>query len=85
MAKFSYQMADSDAIRAFKKGFMGQGVGNVAILKDSGNEFVLGSPMMTVKVVIKDGVCTTKGSLFGKMLESTVNTKIELIDGFVKN
>ena len=84
MAKFSYQMSDSEAILAFKKGFAGVGVGNVAILKDSGNEFVLGAPMMTVKVVIKDGVCTTKGSLFGKMMESTVNTKIELIDGFVK-
>ena len=27
----------------------------------------------------------TKGSLFGKLIESTVNTKIELIDGFVRN
>ena len=77
-------MPDSEAILAFKKGFMGQGMGNVAILKDNGNEFVLGAPMMTVKVVIKDGVCTTKGSLFGKVIESTVNTKIELIEGFVK-
>ena len=84
MAKFSYQMPDSEAILAFKKGFMGQGVGNVPILQDKGNEFVLGSPMMTVKVVLKDGVCTTKGSLFGKVIESTINTKIELIDGFVK-
>lgn len=84
MAKFSYQMSDSEAILAFKKGFAGVGVGNVAILKDSGNEFVLGSPMMTVKVVIKGGVCTTKGSLFGKLIESTINTKIELLDGFVK-
>ena len=81
MAKFSYQMSDSEAILAFKKGFAGVGVGNVAILKDSGNEFVLGSPMMTVKVVIKGGVCTTK---FGKLIESTINTKIELLDGFVK-
>ncbi len=84
MAKFSYQMSDSEAILAFKKGFMGRGVGNIAILKDKGNEFVLGSPMMTVNVILKDGVCTTKASLFGKVLESTVNTKIELIDGFVK-
>ena len=84
MAKFSYQMSDAEAIRAFKKGFLGVGVGNIAILKEKGNEFVLGSPMMTVKVVFENGVCTTKGSLFGKMIESTVNTKIELIDGFVK-
>ena len=32
MAKFSYQMSDSEAILAFKKGFAGVGVGNVAIL-----------------------------------------------------
>lgn len=84
MAKFSYQMADSEAVLAFKRGFAGQGVGNVAILRDKGNEFVLGAPMMTVNVTIKDGICTTKSSLFGKLLESTVNTKIELIEGFVK-
>lgn len=33
MAKFSYSMNQSEAILAFKKGFMGQGLGNVAILK----------------------------------------------------
>lgn len=84
MAKFSYSMSESDAILAFKKGFMGQGVGNVAILKDKGNEFVLGAPMMTVKVKFKDGICETSASLIGKALLSTVNTKIELIDGFKK-
>lgn len=85
MAKFSYSMSESDAILAFKKGFMGQGVGNVAILKDKGNSFVLGAPMMTVNVSFKNGICETKGSLIGKVtLLSTVNTKIELIEGFKK-
>lgn len=84
MAKFSYTMPDNEAILAFKKGFMGQGVGNVAILKDKGNEFVLGAPLMTVNVTIKGGICETKGSLAGKLLLSTVDTKIELIDGFKK-
>ena len=77
-------MSESDAILAFKKGFMGAGVGNVAILKDKGNEFVLGAPLMTVKVTFKNGVCETKASLIGNTLLSTVNTKIELIEGFKK-
>ena len=77
-------MSDSEAIIAFKKGFMGQGVGNVAILKDKGDTFVLGAPMMTVTVTIKNGIAETKASLIGKSLLSTVNTKIELIDGFTK-
>ena len=84
MSKFSYSMSQSDAILAFKKGFMGQGVGNVAILKDKGNEFVLGAPMMTVKVKFDNGTCTTSASLFGKAIQATVDTKIELIDGFKK-
>lgn len=33
MAKFSYSMNDDEAIAAFKKGFMGVGVGNIAIQK----------------------------------------------------
>lgn len=84
MAKFSYSMSQADAILAFKKGFMGVGVGNVAILKDKGDEFVLGAPMMTVTVKFKDGICETKASLVGKTILATVNTKIELIDGFKK-
>ena len=85
MAKFSYNMSDSQAVLAFKKAFAGTGIGNVAILKDKGNSFVLGSPMMTVNVDFKDGVCTTKSSLFGKVIEGTINAKIELIDGFEKS
>ena len=84
MAKFSYQMPDNQAILAFKKAFAGVGIGSVAILKDKGDTFVLGSPMMTVTVVIKNGLCTTKGSLFGKVIESTINTKLEMIEGFEK-
>ena len=82
MAKFSYSMEDNEAILAFKKGFMGQGLGNIAILKDKGNEFTLGAPMMTVKVKLKNGICETSASLFGKTIISTVDTKIELIEGF---
>ncbi len=84
MAKFSYSMPDNEAILAFKKGFMGQGVGNIGILKDKGNEFVLGAPLMTVNVTFKNGICETKGSLAGKVVLSSVDTKIELIDGFKK-
>lgn len=84
MSKFSYSMNQNDAIMAFKKGFMGRGVGNVAILKDKGSKFVLGAPMMTVKVEFDNGICTTSASLFGKTILSTVDTKIELIDGFKK-
>ena len=84
MSKFSYSMSEKDAILAFKKGFMGQGVGNVAILKDKGSKFVLGAPMMKVNVNFKNGVCETKASGFGKKLLATVDTKIEIIEGFKK-
>ncbi len=84
MAKFSYTMTDEEAIVAFKKGFMGQGLGNVAILSEKGKTFKLGAPMMTVTVEFDNGICTTKASLAGKAIEATVNTKIELIDGFTK-
>ena len=78
-------MSDSQAVLAFKKAFAGAGIGSIAILKDKGNSFVLGSPLMTVNVEFKGGLCTTKSSLFGKALEGTVNAKIELIDGFEKS
>ena len=84
MAKFSYAMTDEEAILAFKKGFMGQGLGNIAILSEKGKKFKLGSPMMTVSVQFNNGTCETSASLFGSVLLSTVNTKIELIDGFKK-
>lgn len=84
MAKFSYTMDDAEAIVAFKKGFMGVGVGNIAILSEKGKTFKLGAPMMTVTVKFDNGICTTKSSLIGKVLEATVNTKIELIEGFKK-
>lgn len=84
MAKFKYTVEDNEAILSFKKAFMGQGVGNIAILKDKGNSFVLGAPMMKVNVEFKNGICETKASFFGKTLLATVNTKIELINGFNK-
>ena len=84
MAKFTYKMTDKEANLAFKKGFAGQGMGSVAILKEKNNVFTLGSPMMTVTVTLKNGVCTTSSSLFGKAILNTVDTKIELIEGFVK-
>lgn len=84
MAKFTFSMSKKEVILALKKGFMGQGVGNIAILKDTGNKFILGAPMMTVTVTFENHTCQTKASLFGKALLSSVNTKIELIDGFTK-
>ena len=84
MAVFQYSMSEEEAKKAFKQGFMGQGIGNVAILSEKGNVFTLGAPLMTVKVEFKSGTCTTKGNLAGKMLETTVNSKIELIDGFTR-
>lgn len=84
MAKFSYSMTDEEAILAFKRGFMGQGVGNIAILSERGKKFKLGAPMMTVTVEFNHGICTTKGSFVGKVLEGTVHIKMELIDGFRK-
>lgn len=84
VTKFAYSMSDAEAIVAFKKGFMGQGVGNVAILSEKGKTFTLGAPMMTVTVEFNNGICTTKASLMGKTILATVNTKIELIDGFKK-
>ena len=84
MAKFTYSMSESEAILAFKKGFAGAGMVNVAILKDKGNKFVLGAPMMTVNVEFKNNECVTSASLFGKALLATVDTKISLIDGFKK-
>ncbi len=74
-------MTDAEAILAFKKGFMGASVGNIAILKDKGNEFVLGAPMMTVNAKFKDGIYETKASLIRKAFLSKVDTKIELING----
>ena len=84
MAKFTFSMSKNDAIKAFKKGFMGQGVGNIAILKDKGDKFILGAPMMKLTVTFNEHTCQTKASLFGKAILATVNTKIELVDGFIK-
>ena len=84
MSKFAYSMSDSEAVLAFKKGFMGVGVGNVAILKDKGNAFVLGAPMMEVDVRFEKGVVSTSARGMGKTLLGTVDTKIELIEGFRK-
>ena len=84
MSKFAYSMSDGEAILAFKKGFMGVGVGNVAILKDKGNAFVLGAPMMEVDVKFENGIVTTGSRGMGRTLLATVDTKIELIEGFRK-
>ena len=76
-------MSDDEAILAFKKQFTAPGLG-VAILSDKGKSFKLGAPMMTVNVDFNNGICETKASLIGKTLLGTVDTKIEMIEGFKK-
>ena len=85
MAKFTYSMTDAEAKLALKKSFLGNGgVGNIAVLKEKDNLLVVGAPMMTVKIQFNNGTCETKASLFGKVLLKTVETKIELTEGFKK-
>lgn len=80
MAKFSYFMSQREAILSIKKAIVGQ----IGILKDKSDKLVLGAPFMKVYVSFNDGVCKTKSNLFGKSLIGTINSKIELIDGFKK-
>ena len=84
-AKFKYSMKTSEAILAFKRGFLGQGLGNLLITKDKGYKFVLGAPpLMKVKVTFIAGIIETKAHFFGKWLLPTVNIKLELIEGFTR-
>ena len=85
MAKFTYSMKDAEAILALKKTFLGNGgPGNIPVLREKDNLLVVGAPFMTVKIKFNNGVCETKARLFGKVMKKTVETKIELTDGFKK-
>ena len=69
MAMFKYSMKTSEAILAFKRGFLGQGTGNLLITKEKGNKFILGAPpLMKVKVTFLPiyGMIETKAHGFGK-------------------
>ena len=80
MAKFSYEMTDKDAKLAVKRAINGK----VPVSKDNGNEIKLGSGLMKVTVTIRNGICETSSSLFGKMLVGTVDNCIELAEGFTR-
>jgi len=80
MAKFKYSMSDKDAVVAVKKACSEK----MAILKDAGNELVVGGPGVSVNVKFANGVVETSAKLFGKAMLGTVDTCIEFIDGFEK-
>ena len=80
MSKFSFTMPKDKAILEVKRAISGK----IAILKDRGNELVVGAPMMTATISFGDGYVETKAALVGKVVVGTVDTAIELIDGFTK-
>ncbi|MGI6265166.1 MAG: hypothetical protein ACOYJY_06870 [Acutalibacteraceae bacterium] len=80
MARFTYTMDDASAVLKIKQAMAGK----AAILKDKGNELTVGSPMMTVKITVQNGTVTTNASLAGKMLLSTIDSLIEITEGFTK-
>ena len=81
MAKFKFEMSKKDAMIAVKKAISGK----MAILSDKNDCLTVGTPpFMTVKICFNDGELATSGSLFGKMLLGTVDSSIELADGFEK-
>ena len=73
-------MDDKAAVLEFKKAIMGK----VAVMKDSGLELAVGGPGMTVKVTFSKGVVETKASMFGKMMLGTVDSVLEVTEGFEK-
>jgi len=80
MAKFTFEMSKKDAIIAVKKALSGK----VAILSDKNDTLTVGSPMMTVKIAFAENEVTTSASLVGKVVIGTVDSAIELTDGFEK-
>ncbi len=80
MAKFICAMNRREAVIAVKRTVNGK----VAILKDKDDLLVVGAPMMTVKIKFENGTVETKASPFGKAILGTVNSCIELADGFTK-
>lgn len=80
MAKFTFGMEKKDAVLAVKRALSGK----VAILKDKNDCLKVGSPMMTVDISFSQGEVSTSASMIGKVLLGTVDSAIELIDGFTK-
>ncbi len=80
MSKFSYTMDDASAVKAIKKAIDGK----IAIMKDKGNILVVGAPIMPVNITIQNGIVETSGSLLGKTIVATVDSSIELAEGFEK-
>ena len=80
MAKFNYSCDEKTAMLSVKKALNGK----VGILKDKGNELVVGAPMMTVNIKLTNGIVETGASLFGKALLGTGDSCIELSEEFIK-
>lgn len=78
MANFKFNMEKKAAVLAVKKALSGK----VAILSDKNGCLTVDSPMMTVKVAFAENSVETSASLFGKVLLGTVNSEIEMIEGF---
>ena len=80
MAKFKFEMSKKEAILAVKKALNGK----VAVLSDKNDCLTVGAPMMTAKICFTEGEVTTSGALFGKIMVSTVDSAIEITEGFEK-
>ena len=80
MAKFKFEMDKKSAVLAVKKALNGK----VAILKDKNDCLTVGSPMMTVNIKFSENTVETSASLVGKVVIGTVDSAIELSDGFEK-
>ena len=79
MAKFRFDSDKKTAVLAVKRALNGK----LAILKDKNGCLTVGTPpFMTVEIQFSDGFVETKASLFGKILVGTVDSAIELLDGF---
>ena len=82
MAQFSHTKTQWEAMLAVKRAVAGI---PLAILKEKANELKVGTPpFMIVKITFENGTVKTKSSLFGKIILNSVNTAIELADGFRK-
>lgn len=80
MAKFKFEMSKKEAVLAVKKALSGK----MAILSDKNDCLTVGSPLMTVKILFEENQLSTEGSLFGKIIVGTVDSAIELAEGFEK-
>ena len=80
MAKFKFEMSKKDAILAVKKA-----LDRMAILSDKNDCLTVGTPLlMEVKIHFAENELTTEGVLFGKLMVATVDSAIELAEGFEK-